>query len=144
MLPPANENGDLPPGVHLATWAEVEERFGSANENRMHALAKLKFLHDLARRTGFLRNFYVFGSFVSAATKPHDVDIVLVMGSNFRVEDSPRESRTLFSHPDAQARYGATVFWLRKGVLPTEAMREFLEVWQAKRDGTLRGILEVL
>ena len=49
----------------------------------------------------------------------------------------------LFSHPDAEARFGASVFWVRQGMLPEDGMREFLVTWQIKRDGTLRGILEV-
>ncbi|HXM81863.1 MAG TPA: hypothetical protein VN929_08030 [Burkholderiales bacterium] len=84
-----------------------------------------------------------FGSFVSAVPDPRDVDVVLVMGDDFRLEDCPRESRTLFSHADAEARYGASVFWLREGMLQDAAMHEFLRVWQTKRDGTVRGILEV-
>jgi hypothetical protein len=61
----------------------------------------------LASRTGALRNFYVFGSFVSAVPAPRDVDVVLIMSARFRVEDCPPESRSLFSHARAQARYGA-------------------------------------
>ena len=47
--------------------------------------------------------------------------------NEFRLEDAPRESRTLFSHPDAEARFGASVFWVRQGMLPEELMKEFLE-----------------
>mgnify|MGYP001355734242 CR=1 FL=1 len=85
----------------------------------------------------------MFGSFVSGAAEPRDVDVALVMAGDFRLEDCPRECRTLFSHADAEARYGASVFWLREGMLPEAAMREFLDTWQTKRDGTVRGILEV-
>ena len=143
MLPLLNENGDLPPGVHAAGWTEIEQRFGTGTKARIRALVTLKHLHELAIRTGSLRNFYVFGSFVSAVPDPRDVDVVLIMGDDFRLEDCPRESWTLFWHADAEARYGASVFWLREGMLPDAAMREFLRVWQTKRDGTVRGILEV-
>ena len=81
---------------------------------------------------------------LSAASDPRDVDVILVMRSDFRLEDCPRESQTLFSHPDAEARYSASVFWLREGMLSGDAMSEFLRVWQTKRDGTVRGILEVV
>jgi len=99
----------------------------------------LKQVYELAAGTGCLKSFYVFGSFVSATPEPRDVDVVLVMTRDFRSEQCPREARPLFSHLDAQARYGASVFWFREGALP----QEFLDVWQVKRDGTLRGILEV-
>jgi len=143
VLPLLNDSGDLPAGVHVAGWVEIEQRFGAGSKARVRALATLKHLHELAARTRSLRYFYVFGSFVSAAPDPRDVDVVLVMGDDFRLEDCQWESRALFSHAAAEARYGATVFWLREGMLPDAAMRELLRVWQTKRDGTLRGILEV-
>ena len=143
MLPPLNKNGDLPPGAHAAGWAEIGQRFGTGSSARVRALAMLKHLHELAIRTGALKSFYVFGSFVSAAPDPRDVDAILIMRADFRLEECPRESRTLFAHADAEARYGASVFWLREGMLTGDAMSEFLRVWQTKRDGTVRGILEV-
>jgi len=143
MLPPLNEHGELPPGVHVAGWPEIEQRFGRGSGARVRALATLRHLHELAIRTGSLRNFYVFGSFVSGVPEPRDVDVILIMKGAFKIEDCPRESRTLFSHADAEARYGASVFWLRQGMLSDAAMREFMRVWQTKRDGTVRGILEL-
>ena len=65
------------------------------------------------------------------------------MSSDFRLENCPQESCSLFSHADAEARYGASVFWLREESVTDTAMREVLRAWQIKRDGTLRGILEV-
>src|SRR2546423_6952620 len=43
---------------------------------RVRAFATLRHLYALATRTGALRNFYVFGSFVSALPQPRDVDVV--------------------------------------------------------------------
>jgi hypothetical protein len=143
VLPPLNEAGDLPGGVHRAGWEEVELRFGKGTGERVHAMATLRHVHELAVRTGALRRLYVFGSFVSAVPAPRDVDVVVVMDRGFRIEQCPRESLTLFSHADAQARYGASVFWLREGMLDAAGMRDFLRVWQVRRDGTVRGILEV-
>lgn len=143
MLPPFTANGDLPPGIHPAGWSEIERRFGAGSASRANAYAKLRHLHELAERTGRLERFLVFGSFVSTEANPKDVDIVLVMAADFRLEEAPRESLTLFSHPDAEARFGASVFWIRQGMLPESDMQEFLETWQTKRDGSRRGLLEV-
>ena len=143
MLPPLNSNGDLPAGVHRSDWAEVEQRFGTGTVVRSVEFATLKHLHDLAARTGYLRRFYVFGSFVSRAPEPRDVDVMLVMSADFKVEASPRECRTVFAHADAQARYGASVFWIRERLLAGAAFQDFLLGFQTKRDGTLRGILEI-
>lgn len=143
MLPPLDRHGDLPAGIHPATWAEVAERFGAGSEARARSFARLRYLHELAARTGRLKHFYVFGSFVSSTPDPRDVDVALVMAADFRLEESPRECRTLFSHAEAQARYGASVFWLREGMLPEAQMQDFLDTWQIKRDGTKRGIVEI-
>ena len=143
MLPPFNSAGDLPAGIHATDWTDIEQRFGKNSEGRVRAYARLRHLHELASRTGSLLRFIVFGSFVSTTLAPRDVDVVLVMVADFRLEDAPRESRTLFSHPDAEARYGASVFWVREGMLPAELMQDFLETWQTKRDGTKRGIVEI-
>jgi len=51
-----NEDGELPPGVHVAGWTEIEQRFGTGANARVRALATLKHLHELASRTGALRN----------------------------------------------------------------------------------------
>lgn len=75
--------------------------------------------------------------------EPRDLDLVLVMAEAFRLEDAPRESQTLFSHADADARFGASVFWIREGILPTSEVAEFLGFWQTRRDGGKRGIVEV-
>lgn len=87
MLPPANENGDLPPGVHAAHWTEIERRFGSGSPARKRAMATLRHVHELAVRTGCLKNLYVFGSFVSDEPDPRDVDLILIMDGNFKLED---------------------------------------------------------
>jgi len=61
------------------------------------------------------------------AAAPRDVDVVLIMDADFRLEHASSESRTLFSHADAEAPFGASVFWIRAGVLDEGEMRELLE-----------------
>lgn len=143
MLPALNENGDLPVGIHITDWSELRQRFGTGSVTRVRALAKLRLLHQLSSGTGKLSRFIIFGSFLSATAEPRDVDVVLVMEEDFKVENAPRESRTLFSHADANARYGASIFWFREGMLPAALAEEFFETWQTKRDGMKRGIVEV-
>jgi hypothetical protein len=142
MLPPFNERGDLPAGIHRATLQEIDERFGSG-EARRRLVGTLRHLYRLAEQTGYLERFLIFGSFVTNKEMPGDVDVVLVMGETFKLEEAPRESRTLFSHADADARFGASVFWIRRGILPDEEVARLLEFWQSRRDGETRGIVEV-
>lgn len=143
-LPSFNENGDLPPGIHLASLVEIVARFGVGTDARIRAAARLTYLLELADRSGKLLRFLIFGSFVSTTPSPRDVDIVLMMEHDFKLEDAPRECQTLFSHADADARFGASVFWLREGMVSQEVLAEMFDTWQTKRDGVKRGIVEVL
>jgi hypothetical protein len=136
MLPGFNERGDLPPGIHRAAWEEIDERFG-AGQARQRLVGTLRHLYALAAQTGHLERFLIFGSFVTHKELPGDVDVVLVMAATFKLEEAPRESRALFSHAEADARFGASVFWLRRGILPEE---EVADSWTSgKLDGTAKG-----
>ncbi len=86
----------------------------------------------------------MFGSYVTDKPSPNDVDVILVMDDEFRLENCPVEARGLFEHATAQARYGASIFWVRPGLLLGETIDEFVSHWQIKRDGSKRGIVEVL
>jgi len=72
------------------------------------------------------------------------VDVVLVMDDAFRLEDCPIESRGLFDHALAQARDGVSIFWIPPGLLVDESIEDFISFWQLKRDGSNRGIIEVI
>jgi hypothetical protein len=51
--------------------------------------------------------------------------------------------RLLFDHAAAQALFGASVFWLRR-LAALEGEASTMELWQVKRDGSLRGIVEIV
>ena len=123
-LPEFNESGDLPPGIHRATLNEVIRRFGLTGGQREACTVRLSHVYALAN--------------------PNDIDVVLVMNDTFRLEACPIESRGLFDHAVAQARYGASIFWLRPTLLIGGRIGDFIAYWQIKRDGTKRGIVEVI
>jgi hypothetical protein len=104
----------------------------------------LRHIYELAERTGMVQRFIVFGSYVTAEPNPNDVDVVLVMEESFRLQDCPIELQGLFDHAVAQARYGTSIFWVRPELLLGESLEEFVASWQIKRDGTERGIVEVI
>ena len=78
MIPEFNDLGYLPPGVHVATLAEVEARFGRESELRRVQMESLHWLVDLAKRAGVER-LIVNGSFVTDAYEPNDVDCALLV-----------------------------------------------------------------
>jgi len=66
------------------------------------------------------------------------------MDDTFRLDQCPMESRALFDHAVCQARYGASVFWMRPGLLLGETVEQFILYWQVKRGGGQRGIIDVI
>lgn len=142
-LPAFNEAGDLPPGVHPATLAEVLERFGQGSVQRCAVGARLSRLYQLAVSTGQLARFVVFGSFVTAKADPNDVDIVLLMEDAFDLAAVSDETALVFQHLEADAHFGASVFWTRRsGALGGE--QAMIEYWQVRREGGQRGIIEIV
>jgi hypothetical protein len=142
-LPQFNDLGDLPLGVHQATLDEVVARFSGQTARREACTRRLMHLVELARRAGHVQRLVVFGSYVTAKREPNDVDIILVMRDSFRLEECPMELRGLFDHAVAQARYGASIFWIRPAMLIEETVEEFILYWQIKRGGDKRGIVDV-
>ena len=140
--PDYNENGDLPPGIHQATLAEVMEHFGQSNFQRQVMAQRLARIYDLAQNTGQVARFIVYGSFITAKPFPNDVDIFLLMEDTFDSNQLSGESSVVFDHMACQNYEGASVFWIRK-VAAIGGEQAAAEFWQTKRDGTLRGIVEV-
>jgi hypothetical protein len=142
-LPPFAASGDLPPGIHRATLAEVLERFGSGSPQRMLVGLRLERVYNVAWATGHLARYMVFGSFVTAKPLPNDVDVFLLMEDTFDMGQLTGEARLLFERAAAQTRFGASLFWLRRlAVLDDE--QTTLSHWQITREGYHRGIVEII
>ena len=71
------------------------------------------------------------------------MDVFLLMEDGFDTGQLTGESRILFDHGAAQAHFGASVFWLRR-VAALGGEEQTVAGWQTKRDGTRRGIIEIL
>ena len=99
-------------------------------------------IHRLAIGTGALARFIVFGSFITDKAAPNDVDIFLVMADSFDVATVVGETRHVFDHMAAHNLLGASVFWIPRAACLGGDDATVLD-WQVKRDGALRGIVEV-
>jgi len=143
-LPGFNAVGDLPPGVYRVTWDEILHRLGGGSDRRIACTRRLGHIFEIARRAGCLRRFVIFGSYVTAKTEPNDVDVILIMDDSFRLENCPMETRALFEHAVAQARFQASIFWMRPALLIGESVEGFIAYWQVKRGGEKRGIVDVI
>lgn len=132
----------MPPGIHTARLEEVEARFGSGSLRRMQLCERLRRVYDLASSTGHVARFVLFGSYVTAKPEPNDVDVVMMMDDDFDASKLKGEVALLFDHVMAQTVFGASVFWLRR-LAALGGEERFIAGWQTKRDGGLRGIVEV-
>jgi hypothetical protein len=141
-LPSLNLSGDLPAGIHACSRPELLERFGTATPRRLVVGMRLARILDLAEHSGGVTRVIVFGSFVSDKPDPDDVDVFLIMKDTFDLNAVTGEARLVFEHSAAQAHFGASVFWVtRASCFPSEA--EMVSGWSLKRDGSVRGIVEV-
>ena len=73
MIPEFALDGNLPPGVHLATWDQICDRFGTTQWRR-RLLGGLRTALESLRSAGCQR-VYVDGSFVSSKHEPGDFDV---------------------------------------------------------------------
>lgn len=141
--PSFNQQGDLPPGVHRAHLSQVLDHFGQGSLRRQIMGRRLERIYRLAAATGHLARFVVYGSFVTTKANPGDVDVFMLMAPGFDLDRLSRDEGAIFHHMVAHDYEGASIFWsCRSSLLGSE--EELIEHWQLKRDGTKRGIVEVI
>ena len=100
MIPPFDENGYLPPGIHRATLDDIEARFSLESELRRVQMESLRWLVDIAQRAGVER-LIVNGSFATDEFEPNDVDCVLLAGVGFP-QDAEAEAELIAGLPFLQ------------------------------------------
>ena len=142
-LPACDHHGDLPVGLHRASLTEVLERFGKESPKRALLSRHLERVYGLAVRSGHLRRFVLFGSFITSKAEPNDIDVFLLMEDSFEVDQTRGEARLLFNNASAQAYFGASIFWLRR-LAVVNSEQAAVDDWQIKRDGGRRGIVEIV
>lgn len=142
-LPAFDSKGDLPPGIHPATLPEVCKRFGEQNRTREIVFGRLERIARIAKCTGHLVRMIVYGSFVTAKPEPNDVDVFLIFDETFDASACDPETILLLDHATADAHLGASVFWLKRPAA-FGGEQATIEFWQTRRDGSLRGIVEIV
>lgn len=141
MVPAFDQTGNLPPGIHWATWAEVVDRFGNT-QHRQRLLGGLRRallnLHD----AGCLRA-YLDGSFVSDRDPPGDFDGCWELAG----VDLAKVDRVLKTFANSRALQKAKYFGelFPAGGIADPAGKTFLDFFQAdKSSGLPKGIVGIL
>ncbi len=143
MLPAFNSDGNLPAGIHHAAEEEVCARFATASARRQWLGEQVRSLLALAQATGQLSRVFLCGSFVTSKDVPNDVDVLLVMATDFALEALPAQQQVLFDHVQARLRFHADVFWT-KASMDAVVLDLWLDTYQTSKDFTRRGIVEVI
>ena len=145
MIPPFNEHGSLPEGIHDCTMAEAAGRFGSfqTSDRRPQLWARfIEFMRELTM-CGFMEALLVDGSFVTATPEPNDIDFILVVESSYNLStDLPPAAYNLLSQHRVRRRFGFDIVVVKNGSENFEqAVAFFQQVKQ--RPGMKKGILRI-
>ena len=143
MLPDLTNDGELPPGVHLATWLEFESRFGRSSPRRLWLSGRFRTILELPTTGGRLRRVFLWGSFVTAKPAPRDLDILLIMSDDFEVGQMSVPAQAVFDSTRAKLLFESDVFWAR-GSIGQEALDLWLDTYQTSRSFRKRGIVELV
>jgi hypothetical protein len=73
VIPELLPSGELPPGVHPATWDEITSRYGLTRQRRRLLVGLLEAAHIL--KTAGSRWLLINGSFVTSKPRPADIDV---------------------------------------------------------------------
>jgi hypothetical protein len=117
--------------------------FGHGTARPVIITARLERIYALARRTGALQRFILFGSYVTAEPNPRDIDIFLVMRGGFQPCEAPPEAQLLFRQGTAQSELGASIFWVNAETSFADT-EDLIIGWQTRRDLQRHGIVEVV
>ena len=133
MLPPFDDYGNLPPGIHRCMLAEVADRFGSGSEERVAEIRELEWFIEAAIAAG-IRRLLVNGSFVTGKLCPNDIDVVILPGDGY-----PRKGEVLDSDDSV---------WPYLHIIVAADDVDF-EAWATRQFGTDRrrrekGVVEVI
>jgi hypothetical protein len=135
-------NGNLPVGIHLATWQEVQETF-AFNPRRQELLSGLKRASEPLKQSSCSR-IYICGSFVTNKEFPGDFDVCWADETvDFeRLEEIDPVLLDLTNKRTAQkAKYGGELF--PASLTEGGSKKKFLDFFQTTRSGEPKGIIAV-
>jgi hypothetical protein len=133
MLPPLDDHGNLPAGIHRCTIDELAARFGTGSEERTTEMSELRQFIEAAKQAG-VRRVMINGSFVTGKLAPNDVDVVILPGPNYPGQNADLDNDELV--------------WPFLQILFAADDTDF-EAWATKqfstdRKGRHKGVVEVI
>ena len=142
MIPPFDDTGDLPPGLHPATWVEFRARFCRfvQSDRRLTLCQQLEQLVDDARASGIVTKILVGGSMVRATAEPNDFDCIVVLHAETQYEALRPDQLQIADARIARSRYLGDIFVAREG---QRTLSLYIDFFSRNRDGKIIGMVEV-
>ena len=141
MIPDFDSHGNLPPGIHWATWQECVDRFGTTS-HRQRLLEGLRIALNALKVVG-CQTAYIDGSFLTSKEVPNDFDACWdTKGVDFDLLMLTDPTLLNFAHGRAaqKAKYLGELF--PADIIESGIGRTFLEFFQIdKKTGNQKGIL---
>ena len=136
MIPAFDANGNLPPGIHLATVNEIRKRFAHNSKRQRLFEGLLKILTLL--RSCECKEIYLNGSFITDEPFPNDYDLCWDSAGvvptrelkSFLEQKRIRKSKYL---GDIFVRLPQPPFYF-----------DHVVEWQKDRDGKAKGLIKIL
>jgi hypothetical protein len=143
MIPSFDNDGDLPAGVHQATWPDFQSRFCifARSDRRLKLCTLIEQLVVETRASGIVEQLIIAGSFVTAKEEPNDYDAVIIFEASLDVSKLPPFLFDLVDGIRARHRFGGDIFPIRSG---TTRATNLLSYFQHNRLGKPVGVLEVI
>lgn len=120
----------------------LKVRYGTRTPRRQFLFERLLVVMQLLRQTGRLSRVYLFGSFITQAPSPNDVDMFVIMTKDFTTAGLSEEHLVVFTHEHCRIRYNIDVFWVTEAIGESSA-QSMVEVFSRGRSGQHQGIVEV-
>lgn len=119
-IPPVDDDGFLPAGIHDCSLEEIGDRFGSfqRTDRRQRLFENLQAYVRELEGAAIGASLIISGSFVTAKPDPGDIDLVLVLPANFVLDqERPPFQYNVMSQRITRRGYGFDVVVAREGSL---------------------------
>jgi hypothetical protein len=144
-IPPLNDHGLLPPGIHPCSLQEIEVRFGrfQANDRRPRLWAAFREFVREVKSTEIALVLLINGIFVTAKSSPEDIDLILVVVEEHDFQsDLSQAEYNILSAQRVRRRHQLDLLVARAG---SDQLQRYLTLFQQVRlepDKT-KGILKL-
>ncbi len=145
-IPTLTANGELPPGIHMATIAEVESAFGQSNDRRRRLIKGLKEVMAIFK-VASVSKIFVDGSFTTDKEEPNDIDGCWsaegvdeqLLDPRFWDFETPQEFEK--NRNEIMNEFGIDFFIAE--IIEGGSGKPFPEFFQTNRDGDPKGIIQI-